>query len=174
MLETLINRLSALLAALASLALALMMLHVTADVIGKYVFNAPIPGTAEVVASYYMISVVFLPLAWLEVKNGPIVVELFYEMGSPRTKRGMVMLGTILSLVFYAAIAWLSWAPAVHAWRIGEIVEGAWKVTIWPTKFFLPLGLGLACLALIVRLGQIVTGRCAVKDDTHPQHADPV
>lgn len=174
MVETLINRLSALLAALASLALALMMLHVTADVIGKYVFNAPIPGTAEVVASYYMISVVFLPLAWLEVKNGPIVVELFYEMGSPRAKRTMVALGTLLSLIFYGVIAWLSWGPAVHAWRIGEIVEGAWRVTIWPTKFFLPLGLGLACLALVIRLGLIVAGRYTLQDDDHPQHADPV
>lgn len=174
MLEATINKLSACLAALAALALALMMLHVTADVIGKYAFNAPIPGTAEVVASYYMISVVFLPLAWLELKNGPIVVELFYEMGSDRAKHLMLALGTLLSLLFYGTIAWLSWAPAVYAWQIGEIVEGAWKVTIWPTKFMLPVGLGLSCLALVIRLGLILAGRYSLQDDTRPQHTEPI
>lgn len=174
MLERALNQIAALLAGLAALALLAMMLHVTADVAGKYFLNAPIPGTAEVVASYYMISVVFLPLAWLEVKNGPIVVELFFDMANPVLRRAMLLLGTLLSLAVYGLIAWLSWQPAVHAWEIGEIVEGAWKVVVWPTKFLLPLGLGLACLAQFTRLVLILSGRDVLPADDQPQHADPV
>ncbi|MHC5654056.1 TRAP transporter small permease subunit [Stappia sp.] len=173
MVEKALNRLSFALASVAALALLLMMLHVTADVAGKYLFNKPIPGTAEVVASYYMISVVFLPLAWLEATNGPITVDLFYELSPDWMKRGMLVLGTVLSLVLYAVLAWLSWKPAMHAWNIGEIVEGAWKVTIWPTKFLLPIGLGLACVALALRLVLILSGRDVTADGPAADHADP-
>lgn len=154
---------------IAAFALLLMMVHVTADVIGKYVFNAPIPGTAEVVASYYMVAAVFLPLAWVEVTEGSIVVELLYNMFGRRAKTLALLSGTALSALFYGGLAWLSWSPAVKAWRIGEIVEGTWRVVIWPTKFLLPLGLVLACLIMVLRLIEIAANRH--HPDPHP--ADP-
>lgn len=144
---------------IAALALLLMMLHVTADVIGKYVFNAPIPGTAEVVASYYMVSAVFLPLAWVEIIEGSITVELIYDLLGRRARTLALLVATTLSALFYGGLAWLSWSPATQAWRIGEIVEGTWRVVIWPTKFLLPVGLALACLVMVLRLIEIVTGR---------------
>ena len=173
MVEKALSRLSYELAGLAAISLLLMMLHVTGDVAGKYLLNKPIPGTAEVVASYYMISVVFLPLAWLEVTNGPITVDLFYEMAPDWMKRGMHVLGTLLSILLYGFLAWLSWEPAVRAWEIGEIVEGAWKVTIWPAKFVLPIGLALACLALALRLYTLLCGR-PLPGSVAADHADPV
>ena len=158
-----------LLVIIAALALLMMMLHVSADVIGKYVFNAPIPGTAEVVASYYMVAVVFLPLAWVEITEGSIIVELLYDLFDRRAKILALLLGTTLSALFYGGLAWLSWSPAVQAWRIGEIVEGTWRVVIWPTKFLLPVGLALACLVMVLRLLQIIVGRYL----PNPNPADP-
>lgn len=154
------------LAVISALALLVMMLHVTADVIGKYLFNAPIPGTAEVVASYYMVAAVFLPLAWVEVSEGSIVVELLYNMFGRRAQLLSLFCATALSAVFYGGLAWLLWSPAVKAWRIGEIVEGTWRVVIWPTKFLLPLGLALACVVMLLRLVDIATGRH--RPDLHP------
>ena len=87
---------SHLLAGLAALALFLMMLHVTADVLGKYLLNRPIPGTAEVVASYYMVAAVFLPLAWVEVRQGSIVMELLYALLPNTLKRWVYLLATLL------------------------------------------------------------------------------
>lgn len=158
-----------LLAVIAALALLLMMLHVTADVFGKYVFNAPIPGTAEVVASYYMVAAVFLPLAWVEIREGSIIVELIYQMFGRRAKTFCLLIATTLSALFYGGLAWLSFAPAIQAWRIGEIVEGAWRVVIWPTKFLLPLGLALACLVMVLRMIDIISG--SYRPEPHP--ADP-
>ncbi|MDR5902998.1 TRAP transporter small permease subunit [Halomonas icarae] len=145
-------------ALIAALALGAMMLHVTADVIGKYFFNSPIPGTAEVVASYYMVTAVFLPLAWVEVSNGSIVVEVLYNLFPNIAKRLAEMLASAISALFYAGLAWLSLAPALHAWRIGEVVEGTWRVVIWPTKFLLPLGLALAGIVMLLRMLEIIRG----------------
>src|ERR1043165_5059975 len=41
----------------------LMMIHVTADVAMRTLFNSPIEGTTEVVAAYSMVIVAYLPLA---------------------------------------------------------------------------------------------------------------
>lgn len=157
------------LAVVAAMALLAMMLHVTADVIGKYVFNTPIPGTAEIVASYYMVSAVFLPLAWVEITEGSITVELLYDLFGRRAKALILFVATALSALFYGGLVWLSWTPAVKAWRIGEVVEGTWRVVIWPTKFLLPVGLALACLVMVLRLIEIIAGR--YRPEPHP--ADP-
>lgn len=155
----LVDVLTTTLAVLSALAMALMMLHVTADVAGKYLLRAPIPGTAEVVANYYMIAAVFLPLAWVEARSQPIVVDLFYTMAPAAGRRAMDMLGTVLTIAFYGVLAWLSWGSAMAAWRIGEIVEGTWKVVIWPAKFLLPLGLAIAAIVLVLRLVDLMLGR---------------
>ena len=50
---------------LAGLSVALMMVHITVDVISRYVFNYPLPGTITVVSNFYMVLVAFLPLAFV-------------------------------------------------------------------------------------------------------------
>jgi TRAP-type C4-dicarboxylate transport system permease small subunit len=172
--DRLVIRLSHGLALIAALALALMMLHVTADVIGKYLFNAPVPGTAEIVASYYMVAAVFLPLAWVEVRGGSIVVELLYDIAPKSLQHVMAGLGAILSTLFYGILAWLSWAPAMHAYEIGEVVEGTWRVTVWPTKFLLPAGLALACIITALQLVRILMGRDSLIVEGGSAPRDPV
>lgn len=137
---------------IAGAAMALMMLHVTADVIGKYAFHRPVPSTAEVVANYYMIAGVFLPLAWVEARNGSIVVELFYDLVPAFAQRAMVFFARLCTALFYAGLAWFSWDVATRAYRIGETLDGIWRVVVWPAKFMLPLGLGLAVVIILLQI----------------------
>lgn len=146
------EKLTYLLGWVAGLTVLLMMFHVMTDVIGKYVFNAPLPGTAEVVAAYYMIGCVFLPLAWVEAAGGSIVVELVFEKVSPRAQRVMLKLADVVSIVYYSVLGWFSWEVATHAWRINETVDGIWRVTTWPAKFLLPFGFALAVVVILLRL----------------------
>lgn len=140
------------LAWLAGLAVALMMFHVMADVVGKYVFHYPVPSTAEVVANYYMIAVVFLSLAWVEAKGSAIAVDLIYDMVRSPIQRAMRKIGEIATLAFYLGLGWFSWDVAMRAWKTNETVDGLWRVTVWPAKFMLPLGIAVACLVLILRI----------------------
>ncbi|MFV0383839.1 TRAP transporter small permease subunit [Paracoccus sp. (in: a-proteobacteria)] len=144
--------LTTVLAWLAGLAVALMMFHVMADVAGKYVFNYPVPSTAEVVANYYMIAVVFLSLAWVEAKGSAISVDLIYDSARPGAQRIMRKLGEIGTLVFYMGLGWFSWDVAMRAWKTNETVDGLWRVTVWPAKFMLPVGIAVACMVLILRI----------------------
>lgn len=163
------DALASALAYFAGLSLILMMIHVTLDVVFKYFFKLPIPGTAEVVAAYYMIGTVFLPLAYIEVHNRPIVVELFYDRLPATLRPPLDILATALSIAFYAFLMWQSTKIALSALESGEYIDGLWKVVVWPSRFLIPLGLLAACAALVLRLLMLLTGR-----KTSHGHAEPV
>jgi len=163
------DTLASALAYIAGLSLVLMMIHVTMDVVLKYFFRQPIPGTAEVVAAYYMIGTVFLPLAYIEVHNRPIMVELFYDRLPKAMHPLLDMVATLLSIGFYAFLAWQSTKIALGALENREYIDGLVKVVVWPSRFLIPLGLVAACAALLLRLLMLLTGR-----PTEHGHAEPV
>ena len=74
-----LDGLSGSLAAIGSLVLLVTMLHVSVDVMARFFFNMPLSGTIEISSFYYMIAVVFLPLAAVEGKNGHIAVEILAQ-----------------------------------------------------------------------------------------------
>jgi TRAP-type C4-dicarboxylate transport system permease small subunit len=148
----LFEKLTQLLGLAAGLTVLLMMFHVMIDVVGKYAFNAPFPGTAEIVANYYMIGCVFLPLAWVEATGGSIVVEIIYDVVPARAQRVMLLLADLVSAAYYAVLAWFSWDVAQRAFRINESVDGIWRITTWPAKFVLPFGFGLVVVILLLRI----------------------
>lgn len=157
------------LAYIAGLSLLLMMVHVTLDVLLKYFLKMPVPGTAEVVASYYMIGTVFLPLAYIEVHNRPIVVELIYDRLPAMLQYPLDLLATLFSVAFYAFLCWQSWKIALTAFENKEYIDGVWQVVVWPSRFLIPLGLITACAALIFRFVNLITsGR------TEHGHSEPI
>ncbi|MGH8814449.1 MAG: hypothetical protein ACREXO_20730, partial [Advenella sp.] len=61
--------------------------------------------------------------------------------------------------ICYGFLAWFLWAPAMHAYQIGEFDSSTWNVITWPSRFLLPLGLGLGAIVALLQLLRIVTGR---------------
>lgn len=137
---------------ISGICLLLMMLNVTFDVIFKYFLHKPIPGTAEVVASYYMVATVFFPLAYIELKNSFISVQLFYNKFSLGVQKFLDILGVILSFVFYAYLSYETFKKAIESYKINEYIDGIWNIIIWPSRFIIPLGCLVACLVLLLKL----------------------
>lgn len=139
--------------AIGAVAIFLMMLHITADVIGKFVFNRPLPGTIPIVSQYYMVIAAFLPLAMVERLTGHISVEILYT-AFPRTLRGIASIfATALGTVVFAAMTWATWGEAVKKYAIGAFsYEQGVKVPVWPSHFILPAGTALFTLVLLWRL----------------------
>ena len=154
---------------LAGLSVALMMFHVVADVIGKYVFHYPVPSTAEVVANYYMIASVFLILAFVEARGSAISVDLVFDNVGPATQRVMRKIGQLGTLIFSAGLGWFSWDVAMRAFNTNETIDGLWRVTVWPAKFMLPLGLAIACLVLVIKI--VAGDRVRLNDNASQNHS---
>lgn len=140
---------------LACAAITLMMLHVTADVIGKKFFSQPMPATLETVRIYYMVALVFLPFTYIARGEGHIVVELFTRNLSPRRQAAINAAMGVLTLVWMVLLAWYGGEEAVTTTLDGELEETADGFLIsWPSRWFVPLGCGVMALAVIVRMAQ--------------------
>lgn len=144
---------SRLLVWLALLAGSLMMLHVTADVVARSLFNYSLAGTNEVVSAYYMVAAAFLPWAWIARSDAHIRVELFTRKAPPRFNEWLDILVKILTMLYVALFTWQAGARAIEQIRAGEVwqIPGGF-LPIWPSRGLLPIAGGLMVLYLLVRV----------------------
>lgn len=145
------------LAGIAGVALVLMMLQTVADVLMSNFFGRPIRGNLEMISVYHMVLVVFLPLAFVEIRHGHITVELVTNLMPRLVLRITLVLGYLVTAGFFAVLAWQTWHDAMRAWRIGEIMMGSAYLTIWPAKFALPVGFAAIILPTLLHAWQAAT-----------------
>ncbi|MGE0660844.1 MAG: TRAP transporter small permease [Reyranellaceae bacterium] len=144
--------------------LLITMLHVTADVVLRYVFNSPLAGTIEISSFYYMIAVVFLPLAAVELRNGHISVEIVAQYLSEASQRILIGFVCLLAAVYYGLLTWRMGAVAIEKWHVGETYASSLDIAIWPPRFLMPLGCGLLVVVLVVKAMRLFAG------DSQPLH----
>ena len=152
------ERLLVALTALGGGVLLLMMIHISVDVFMKYVFNAPLQGTLEIVSSYYMVLGVFLPLPLVEWRRQAILVDIVFVQMPRWMKLGCVVLVLAVMAALYGAFAWQTWLDAVRAYSRNEIAMGPAATVIWPSRFVLPLGFALAGVIALWHLAGVVFG----------------
>ena len=151
------------LAAIAGVLILVMMVHVTADVFGRLAFSAPINGTLEIVAGYYMVAVVFLPLAHVSRGDGHIFIELFTRGLPDRVRSWMDAGAATLTLAYVALMAWQTSIEALIQTEGGEMWETADDlIVIWPSRWLIPVGCALMAVlfaCLVARHARQGTGR---------------
>lgn len=138
---------------LAGAAMLLMMLHIVIDVAGRMILSHPLDGTTEIVSSYYMVAVIFFPLAYVCHNEGHITVELFTR-GLP--ERRVAFIDGIVGIVCLAFTVWFAWESGVSA-SISTARNEQWEtsvglLTVWPSRWFIVVGLALMGVYLIIRL----------------------
>jgi TRAP-type C4-dicarboxylate transport system permease small subunit len=136
-------------ALLAGLAAVAMMLHVTADVAGRTLFNRPLKGTIEYVSFYDMVALSFLPLGWIARERGHIIVELFTGWMRDGPKRLLDAAVGAVTLVWCAIFAWKALEIALKKTAIHEAREtGVGFLQIWPSRYVVVLGFALMALCV--------------------------
>ena len=152
-LDTVVNKFSAGGEIIARMALLLMVVHVCAEVIGRYVLNQPLPMTIEIVAHYYLVAVIFLPMASVELMNDHTKVELLTEMAGPRLAAVAELMSGILSVGILSLLVVATLQEAIAQSRVGAVASGPFfDLLVWPTRWLVPVGLGLFLVALVLRL----------------------
>ncbi len=146
--------------------LSLMMVHVTADVILKYLLNAPIIGTLETVSYYYMVSIVFLPLAMIELRQEHVVVDLLFRRFSKTVQIALYVFGSVLALVYFGMLTFQTLLDALKAVAEKETVMANFLFYVWPSRWGLPIGMGSLMLAIALNAVKvIITGIIPEPDD---------
>jgi TRAP-type C4-dicarboxylate transport system permease small subunit len=140
--------------ALAALFALLMMVHVSADLLIRYVIGVQLEGTIEIVSAYYMVGLVFFPLAMIDRNRGHISADVFTTLMSPRVKAACHRLVDLIIFACMAALLYFSTREAWHKTLDGEMWRsGEFLIPVWPSRWFVPvgaLGMSLSVLGRIV------------------------
>lgn len=159
-----VERLNAACAWLAGLAVALMMVHICTDVIGKYLMNAPVPGTIAIVTQYYMPVLTFLPLAYVQQKRAHISVEVVTTRFSARAQRWLYAGALAIGCLTFGLMAQLAWGEAMAKYAIGTFqLEQARRIVTWPAYFLPVAGYGLLSLYMALQVIRYLAGAASLE-----------
>lgn len=153
---------------LGGIAIALMMVHVSLDVLCRHVFNSPLPGTLTMVTYYYMVIATFVPLAHAEAKQAHISVEVATDLMPLRVQHHLQGWMYLATATIVGLLAWRTWLEALKSMQLGASqVQGAETIAVWPAYFALPIGAGLMTALLVLRFAAYITGQSAhIKAET--------
>ncbi|HHW43510.1 MAG TPA: TRAP transporter small permease [Desulfotomaculum sp.] len=126
-----------------------MMLLVTADVVGRKFFHHPIPGSVEINEEYVMIALVYLAMSYVYKEGGHVRVTLFRHF-IPGPVKTVVDTGlNILGLLFFALIVLLGWQTSLRAIRFQETSSCLLAYPMAPAYLILTLGAALLCIRIL-------------------------
>ena len=129
-----------------------MMIHITADIVARFFINKPLPGTITIVAHYYMIIAIFLPLAYTEQCKASISVELISGFFSQKMNRFVEMFGSLFVSITAFLIAYVSWGVAIKNFASKtSVMQGDYTIPTWPSYFILCFGSGLLGVYCLVK-----------------------
>lgn len=131
----------------------LMMLHVSADVTGRYFFGKPIEGTTEVVSAYYMVIVAYLPWAYLARNDTHISVDIFTRLMPVGLAHWLdVAVKVVVVLYLYVFISQTG-SQAINQTRIHEVWQaGTTFIPVWPSRWLPPVAASLMLIYLVVKI----------------------
>jgi C4-dicarboxylate transporter DctM subunit len=133
-----------------------LMFLICADVVGRYVFNHPIRGVAEMVG-YSIVTAVFLQFANTLHAGRFTRADIFIErLEATRPAAGFFFdsLYNLLGATIFAIITFGTWPKFEQAWATNEITgtPGDFTFVIWPFLAVIVLGAAVTALEYVMLL----------------------
>jgi tripartite ATP-independent transporter DctM subunit len=130
---------------------------ICADVAGRYLFNAPIQGAAEIVG-YSVVTALFLQFANTLRAGRFTRVEILIEHLQGRRPAAAAFLNALFAVsgaAMFGLLAWGTWPRFERAWSTDEITgtPGVFTFRLWPFFAVIVLGAAVTCLEFLIQLG---------------------
>ncbi len=138
-------------------------LNVFLRYVGRYT-EAQLVNNTWIEAQWYLYGVLFLLMfPYLLRHDGNVRVDFWYAERSPRVKAIIDLVGHLVGLVPFTALAlWVSWKPVRESWRIWEQSPDPGGLPRAPLKAMILVAfilLGIQALSTLIRLAAFLTGR---------------
>ena len=141
------GKLSSLLANLGAIVLLMMMGLTTADVVGRYVFNAPILGVFEL-TEFMVLILIFSFLGYAQSHKSHVSVDLVVAFFPKKMQVWIELCNHALCLVLMALITWMGIERAIELREAGEASPNL-GVPAYPFVFFLVVGCAVMCIEYV-------------------------
>jgi TRAP-type C4-dicarboxylate transport system permease small subunit len=123
-----------------------IMLLTVADVVMRYFFNAPIPGTTELTI-YCVIVAGFLGLSWCAVQKAHLKVDILINYFPVRVRKIINIVMLVLAMTVVPLVAWQSFAQS-EIIRMEHVLSDFLKIPAFP--FYIIIGISFTLLGLVV------------------------
>jgi TRAP-type C4-dicarboxylate transport system permease small subunit len=137
------DHLSAVSSWLAGAALVLLALNIFSDVVGRAFFKAPLQGTLEMTANWWMPTLTLLAFGITEVRQEHIKVTILLDALPLRMRQivegsfGILTVGLLIVLTYYTL------QDALESAAYGQTTAGFPPIAIWPFKFVAVAGVAI-------------------------------
>ena len=135
------------LATVGAVALMAMMFLIAIDVIGRDLFDHAILGTFEVV-EYLMVPTVFLALAYAQLEDTHINVDVAIQFLSRRKRATLGVVTLLLTLGVFLPMAWVGYRETIQVYTQKQ-VSTVLLIPRWPFEVLMVIGLLAYCLAIV-------------------------
>ncbi|MCP3686873.1 MAG: TRAP transporter small permease [Gammaproteobacteria bacterium] len=148
-----------LLGGFAALLLFLMMLLTFTDVIGRYIFNFPIPGGFEV-TEIMLATMIFAGLPLVSSAGEHITVDLFDSFIPASVNHFRNILLSLVATVIMAVVSIRLWEKADEAVGYGD-VTAVLHIPFAPMFYFMSIALGITSLVFLMLAWQQLRRRAS-------------
>jgi TRAP-type C4-dicarboxylate transport system permease small subunit len=137
-------------AAVAGLVLILLMLLTTADVAGRYFFNAPLGGVFDL--THFAVSImVYLGLAYCGMRGTHVVIELLYDRLPAVLQGPLKRLTSLVGCVLFGLISWRTMVQSVDVREFGEASQ-MMAIPFYPLYWLVAFGCALFAWVMLLRV----------------------
>src|SRR5690606_9844205 len=130
----------------AALALVLLAINVCIDVVGRTLFHAPLMGTLEMTAYWWMPTLTLLAFAFTEYQQEHIKVTILLDALPLRMRQIVEGCFGVLATALLIALTYFALREALHSAQLQRTTPSAPPVPIWPFTFVAVAGLGMLAL----------------------------
>lgn len=144
-----------------------LMLFVTAEVVGRYVFNHPIQGHYDIVV-VVMAPLVFFGLAHTERIGGHIRMELFItKVPKGRVYHGLEILLLFICLALVGAFVSEGTKYTLFMYQMGYESQLI-RLPLWPFQLTVVIGCAFLCFRFLIEIIQHLARLVAGVGNKHP------
>ena len=143
------RRVDAVLGVAASAILFCMMVLTFVDVVGRYLFNAPIPGGFEI-TELMLLVLIFAGLPLVSRADEHVTMDFVDHLLSARTKRFMVRASHVVCAAIMFFLTWQVWLKAGKIAGYGDTTD-VMKIPVGPFVYFMAVMIGLTGLVHVLK-----------------------
>lgn len=158
-----IDGIDAVLMTIGCLMLFALMFVVVADVTLRYLFNAPLQWSYQVISSYLMPGLFFMAVSHTLKSNAHVAVDILHNYVSARTRYVFEAVCSVLATPVFAICTLVSAQNTLDDFRSAAESTSGLALPTWTVSLMLPLGFGMLTLRLAINaygyVASLVAGR---------------
>lgn len=145
---------------LSTAAMMLLMCHVLLNVLMRYGFNAPVRGTNEIVASWYMPVIAFTGFLLAQYYDRHISANILFDHLPFKVQREVVIATLALCMLICGVFAVFTFKEATHSYAITRrVITGSQSLITWPATFAAPIAFAAMCGMLAYSAWRVLLGQ---------------